>query len=227
MAESNNQPIIRLKHITKSYLQKKPLLSDIGMEVDQGEFLFLTGVSGAGKSTIFRMLLGLEKPDQGEVFVNGKKINELVEKEMPFHRRKIGMVFQDYKLLPKKTVEANIAIPLQIQGRSPAIIEKRISQTARQIGIESLLKQPIASLSGGEQQLVAIARASIHSPDLVLADEPTANLDQKMAGRIISTLLALNDEGKTVIIATHDINLIKAHDKRILLIKNSEIREVH
>ncbi len=226
MANTENRSLIRLKKITKSYLKKKPLFTDLDMQVERGEFLFLTGVSGAGKSTVFKLLLGLELPDQGEIFVNGAKINGLSDKEMSHHRLNIGVVFQDYKLLPLKTAEENIAIPLQIQGRSPSYIEKKIKQVAGKIDIESLLDQPIESLSGGEQQLVAIARASIHSPALILADEPTANLDQKMAGRIITTLLELNESGKTVIIATHDINLIKAHNKRILLIKNSGLHEV-
>ncbi|MBU3916796.1 ATP-binding cassette domain-containing protein [bacterium] len=220
-------PIIEFKDIEKSYLDKKPLFSKINTKIKQGEFLFLTGVSGAGKSTMFKLILGLENPTAGQIFFNGKEVNSISKREMPDHRRNIGMVFQDYKLLPKKTVEENIAIPLLIQGYSSSKINQKILDIARRIRIEHQLKQSIQSLSGGEQQLVAIARASIHSPLLILADEPTANLDQKMAYRIIEMLLSLNEDGITVIIATHDVNLIKSHEKRILLIKRSGLVEVH
>ncbi len=223
----SEQTLVRFKNVEKSYLDKKPLFSNINTKVSQGEFLFLTGVSGAGKSTIFKLIMGLEKPNVGQIFFSNKEVNSISTREMPDHRRKIGMVFQDYKLLTKKTVEENIAIPLQIQGYSSSKIKKKTIEVAGKIGIEHQLKQPIQSLSGGEQQLVAIARASIHTPRLILADEPTANLDQKMADRIIKMLLSLNEDGITVIIATHDVSLIRSHEKRILLIKQSGLIEVH
>ena len=223
----SNKPLIRLKEIEKGFLNKKPIFSNINMEVEKGEFLFITGISGAGKSTMFKLLMGLEMPNKGEVIFNEKVVNRMPQKEMSFHRRKIGIVFQDYKLLTNKTAAENIAVPLRIRGLSSFKIEQKVKQIAKKIGIEDLLKQPIQSLSGGEQQLVAIARASIHSPLLILADEPTANLDQKTANRIISMLSTLNDEGITIMIATHDINLIKAHNKRILLIKNAGLMDVY
>lgn len=224
---SSRPKIIQLKNVTKSFMNKKPIFTDINMVVEKGEFLFLTGVSGAGKSTIFKFLNGLEMPDEGEVIFNSKYVNKLNPKEMPLHRRQIGVVFQDYKLLCHKTAAENIAMPLRIMGLSSFKIEQKIGAIAKKIGIESLLKQRIESLSGGEQQLVAIARASIHKPLLILADEPTANLDQKTANTILKMLSVLNDEGMTVIIATHDINLIKAYDHRILIIKNRTIMEVY
>lgn len=218
--------LISLKDITKGFLDKKPLFCGLEMDVHRGEFLFLTGISGAGKSTLFKLLIGIELPDEGEVNVGGRRVHALTPREMAYHRRKMGIVFQDYKLLPRKTAQENIAVPLEIMGLSAQNIEKKIKQQARKLDIDYLLNQRIESLSGGEQQLVAIARASIHTPQLILADEPTANLDQKMAGRILNMLLELNEEGITVIIATHDINLIKSHNCRILLIKNSVLREV-
>ena len=219
--------LAQLKKVTKSYLNKKPLFVDVNMEVEKGEFLFLTGVSGAGKSTVFKLLCGLERPDSGDVIFDKTVVNQLQPNEMPFHRREIGVVYQDYKLLGKRTVAENIAVPLQIKGLTPLKIEKKIKSVAKKIGIETLLKQRIESLSGGEQQLVAIARASIHKPKMILADEPTANLDQKTANRIIDMLTILNDDGMTVIIATHDISLIKAHSRRILIIKNKSMMEVY
>lgn len=222
-----SEPLLRLKNIEKSYLKKKPVFSDIQMEISRGEFLFLTGISGAGKSTMFKLILGLERPDKGDVVFQGKEVHSMGPAEMSLHRRSIGVVFQDYKLLPNKTAAENIAIPLKIAGVSSFRIEARVKQAGKRHGITALLNQPIKSLSGGEQQLVAVTRASIHSPKLILADEPTANLDQKMASRIINLLLDLNQGGTTVIIATHDINLIKAHKKRILLIKNAKLTEVY
>jgi len=218
--------LINLSDVTKGFLDKKPLFLDLNVKIKRGEFLFLTGISGAGKSTLFKLLLGTEIPDKGEIIVNGRLVNAMNPKEMSLHRRKIGVIFQDYKLLQQKTAAENIGIPLQIKGISPQKIENRIRSLAEKMEIEHLLNQRIQSLSGGEQQLVAIARASIHSPLMILADEPTANLDQKMATKILEMLLALNDSGMTIIIATHDINFIKSHSSRILLIKNSVITEV-
>lgn len=227
MTEIGSKRLIRLSGVTKGFLDKKPLFSKIDMEVKKGEFLFITGISGAGKSTLFKLLIGLETPDEGQIIVDGQVVHTLNPKQMAIHRRKFGVVFQDYKLLPTKTAAENIAVPLQIKGMASAKIDQQIQQLAQKMEIEFLLNQPIQSLSGGEQQLVAIARASIHSPQVILADEPTANLDQKMAAKILNMLLTLNETGHTVIVATHDINLIKAHNTRILLIKNSTLVEVN
>ena len=223
----SNQPLLQLIDIEKSFLNKRPVFSNVNISIERGEFLFLTGISGAGKSTIFKFLLGIEKPDSGQIIFNEKEINGISRREMVMHRRQIGIVFQDYKLLEKKNVAENIAIPLQIQGLSTFKVDQKVQQIAKRIGITQLLNQPVKSLSGGEQQLVAIARASIHSPLIILADEPTANLDQKMANKIIKMLIKLNESGTTVIIATHDIDLIRSHNRRILLIKRAKLVEVH
>lgn len=227
MLTANHKNHVKLINITKGYLDKKPLFEGLEMQIDKGEFLFLTGISGAGKSTLFKLMLGTEKPDVGEIIIYGRRVEKLTGKEMAFHRRNLGIVFQDYKLLVNKTAAENIAVPLQIQSLPSSKVDKMVAQHAEMMGIESLLKQRIESLSGGEQQLVAIARASIHKPKLILADEPTANLDQKMATKILNMLLEFNDKGITIVIATHDINLIKSHHCRILLIKNSVLREVN
>jgi len=221
------KPLIAFRGVQKSFMGKEPIFSNIDMEISKGEFTFLTGVSGAGKSTIFRLLLGLEKPDSGSITFNGAEVTAMVGDEKSRHRRSIGMIFQDYKLLEKRTAEDNIAIPLQINGISRNTKEIKIKDIASKLKIDNILKQQVRSLSGGEQQLVAIARAAVHSPKLILADEPTANLDQKMAGRIFDMLTLLNVEGITVIVATHDINLLKAHKRRILLLKQSCLIEVH
>jgi len=218
--------LIELEGIQKSYLGREPIFSNINLRINKGEFLFLTGVSGAGKSTIFRMLLGIESPDLGKVVFDQKEVTNIPKDKMYLHRRKIGMVFQDYKLLENKTAEENIAIPLQILRFSASKKDRFIKDIAAKLNIERLLDQPVKSLSGGEQQLIAIGRAAVHTPDVILADEPTANLDQKMATRIIRMLELLNSIGITVIIATHDINLIKSHQKRIILLKKNAMVEV-
>ncbi|MCP4754081.1 MAG: ATP-binding cassette domain-containing protein [Proteobacteria bacterium] len=220
------QPLIKFSQVEKGFLGNEPVFTNISLAVNRGEFLFLTGVSGAGKSTIFKLIMGLEKPDRGRILFNGNEVKKIPKNEMYHHRRTIGMVFQDYKLLEKRTAQENIGIPLQIMGISGMHREKRIKQIAGKLKIEHILKQTVQSLSGGEQQLVAIARAAVHSPLAILADEPTANLDQKMASRIVKMLTLLNADGITVIIATHDVNLIKSQKRRILLLKNSELIEV-
>jgi cell division transport system ATP-binding protein len=218
--------LVQLKGVTKSFLGKKPIFSNLDLTIERGEFLFLTGVSGAGKSTVFRLIMGLETPDRGSVEFDGVEVNKIPRNKIPYHRRSIGMVFQDYKLLENKTTENNISIPLRICGTDRFQRDKKIKQIASLLNLDHLLKQKIKTLSGGEQQLVAIARAAVHSPKIILADEPTANLDHKTAKIIISTLLSLNERGTAVVIATHDIQLIKSMACRILLLKDSNVMEV-
>jgi cell division transport system ATP-binding protein len=222
----SSDPLISFVNVTKGYLSKEPVFKNINLKIDNGEFLFLTGISGAGKSTVFRLLMGLEKPDSGQVFFQGQEVAGLNKKNLSFHRRNIGMIFQDYKLLQNKTTLENIEVPLLIKGVPSKQRELLIGQISKTSQIRHLLHQKVESLSGGEQQLVAIARAAIHSPKVILADELTANLDQTMANLIIETLRNLNESGVTVIIATHDVNLIKTYRQRILLLKNADLIEV-
>ena len=222
----SSTPLIRFDKVTKSFLGKEPVFKQISLQINNGEFLFLTGISGAGKSTIFRLLMGLEIPDSGKVLFEGGDVSRLGRRGLSLHRRRIGMVFQDYKLLKKKTALENIEVPLQIMGISARQRSIRIRELSKTLRIESFLNQRVESLSGGEQQLVAMARAAIHRPKVLLADEPTANLDQKMANLIVEMLTVLNNTGLTVVIATHDVALIKAHRKRILLLKRADLFEV-
>ena len=221
-----SEPLISFENVTKGYLGKEPVFKDINLKINDGEFLFLTGISGAGKSTVFRLLMGLEKPDSGQVFFQGGEVANLIKRKLSLHRRNIGMIFQDYKLLHNKTTLENIEVPLLIKGVSSKQREIKIEEISKTTRIRHLLHQRVESLSGGEQQLVAIARAAVHSPKIILADEPTANLDQTMATLIVETLRHLNESGVTVIIATHDVNLIKSYRQRILLLKNAHLIEV-
>lgn len=219
--------MLELINIKKSFSGKTPILKNVNFKVRKGEFLFLSGVSGAGKTTIFKMFLGLESYDEGKILFLGKDIKSISNADMPYHRRKIGMVFQDYKLLNKRTVEENLSVPLMIQGLPQNIIGKKVKKLADEMKIPHLLPQKVFSLSGGEQQLTAIARAAIASPSLLMADEPTANLDSETAKHILDILKGVQKKGTTVMIATHDIQLIKEYADRILLIKNQEVLELY
>ncbi|MGK0291401.1 MAG: cell division transport system ATP-binding protein [bacterium] len=223
---NHSKYIIHFSGVEKSYLGKQPILSNIDFKVEKGEFLFITGVSGAGKTTMFKLLLGMEKPQKGEVWFISDDISHIPKKHLPFHRRRIGVVFQDYKLLGNRTVRDNITIPLQIAGYSKLHIRQKVNQIAQEMHLSKLMDQKVLSLSGGEQQLTAIARAAIHEPSLLLADEPTANLDSETALKILKILKKINALGTTVIIATHDIQLIKNFASRIVLIKNKGILEI-
>ncbi|MBT4286508.1 MAG: ATP-binding cassette domain-containing protein [Deltaproteobacteria bacterium] len=223
MSEEN---LIQYIDIEKNFLGKKPIFTDINLTINSGEFVFLTGISGAGKSTMFNLLLGTETPNEGRVIYRNYDVHKLPKRKIRHHRRSIGMVFQDYKLLTNKSSRENISIPLKIANSSKNDIDYKLNELALKLNIEHLLDQNVETLSGGEQQLVAIARAAIHLPDVILADEPTANLDQKMALKIFNIFERLNAEGITVIIATHDIHLIKSHKKKTVLLKNSGLIEV-
>jgi cell division transport system ATP-binding protein len=218
--------MIEFESVTKSYLGMRPVLEAASLGVGKGEFFYLTGVSGAGKTTVFRLLMRLEQPDQGHIRLNGKEITRLTPNQTAHHRRRIGMVFQDYRLLLPLSVEDNVALPLRVAGWSRARTRDRVRDCLHWVGLGDRPRQVVKSLSGGEQQLVAIARAMVFDPPLVLADEPTGNLDQNMAHRVMSLLLRLHEQGTTVIVATHDLNLIRSFRARTLLIKDRVVHEV-
>ena len=222
----SDQPLVQFVDVEKGFPGRLPLYSNVNFAISRGEFLFLTGVSGAGKSTILRLILGLESPDRGRVLYNGYDVHRLSKKQYPKHLRSIGVVFQDYKLLGNKTAKENIGISLQIKGIDGIRMGKRVEKIAHQIGIENLLGQSISSLSGGEQQLVAIARAAVHRPLLILADEPTANLDRQAAAKIMGILRKLHRENIAVVISTHDFQVIKKHKIRTIVIKDSNLTTI-
>lgn len=222
----SDQPLVQFVDVEKGFPGRLPLYSNVNFAISRGEFLFLTGVSGAGKSTILRLILGLESPDRGRVLYNGYDVHRLPKKQYPKHLRSIGVVFQDYKLLGNKTAKENIGISLQIKGIDGIRMGKRVEKIAHQIGIENLLGQSISSLSGGEQQLVAIARAAVHRPLLILADEPTANLDRQAAAKIMGILRKLHRENIAVVISTHDFQVIKKHKIRTIVIKDSNLTTI-
>jgi cell division transport system ATP-binding protein len=218
--------MIELDSVTKSYQRKLPLLDNARAVIGNGEFAYLTGVSGAGKTTVFRLLLRMEQPDSGKVRVNGEDVRNLKPEGRARLRRKIGMVFQDYKLLLYDTVAENVALPLRIAGISPSRRTALVEERLRQVGLGGRGNERVVALSGGEKQLVSIARALALSPALLLADEPTGNLDQAMAFRIMELLREIHAGGCTVVVATHDVPLIRAFRARTLLIRERQIHEV-
>ena len=218
--------MIELKGVTKSYQRKLPVLDGATAAIGKGEFAYLTGVSGAGKTTVFRLLLRMEPPDAGEVRVGGENVQRLKPEGRARLRRGIGMVFQDYKLLLLDTVADNVALPLRIAGIPPSRHRAVVEEKLRQVGLGGRGDERVVTLSGGEKQLVSIARALALAPSLLLADEPTGNLDQAMAFRILELLREIHATGCTVVVATHDVALIRAFRARTLLIRDRQIQEV-
>ncbi|MDH4080144.1 MAG: cell division ATP-binding protein FtsE [Nitrospira sp.] len=210
--------IIQLIHVSKCY-DRRPALSDVTMEIEKGEFVLLMGPSGAGKSTLLRMLIGEEQPDEGQIFVHGRNVTKLKPSEVPYLRRKIGTVFQDFRLLSKKSVFDNVALPLVVQGVSERDIRRKVTEALRAVGVDHKKDQPPNSLSAGEQQRVCIARAIVNGPVVLLADEPTGNLDPERTGEIIELFKLINARGTTVIVATHDPQVVKqVHRRAVTLV---------
>lgn len=207
--------MIQLIHVSK-YYNRRVALSDITIEIEKGEFVLVMGPSGAGKSTLLRMLIGAEQPDAGQIFVQGRNVTKLKPSEVPYLRRKVGSVFQDFRLLPKKSVFENVALPLIVQGVSAADIRRKVIEALRAVGVEQKKDQSPTSLSAGEQQRVCIARAIVNGPIVLLADEPTGNLDPERTGEIIELFKLINARGTTVIVATHDPDVMAQVNRRVI-----------
>lgn len=210
--------MIQLIHVSKAY-DRRPALSDLTLEIEKGEFVLLMGPSGAGKSTLLRMLIAAEIPDEGQIFVQGKNVTKLRTSDIPFLRRKVGTVFQDFRLLPKKSVFENVALPLIVQGASSVDIRRKVTEALRAVGVDHKKDQPPASLSAGEQQRVCIARAIVNGPIVLLADEPTGNLDPERTAEIIELFKLINARGTTVIVATHDPQVMAQINRRVIVLQ--------
>ncbi len=207
--------MIRLRGLSKDYDQRR-ILRGIDLNVEAGEFVFLTGPSGAGKSTLLRLLYAAERPTEGEVWVAGSRADRLSRRELAVLRRKIGVIFQDFKLLKRKTVVENITFVLRFHGLSSREAHRRAYQVLRRLGLHHRQSALPETLSGGEQQRVAIARALAYQPRLILADEPTGNLDADLASELLSLLCDINYQGATVLVATHDQALLESIPARVL-----------
>ncbi len=215
--------ILRLTNVTKDYARSGVALRDVSFEMKKGEFIFLAGHSGSGKSTMLKLLAMSEKPTNGEVRISGFSSTNIKDREIPKLRRRLGIVFQDFRLLPDRTAEANIAFALEVTGASKATIGPKVSRLLTQVGLASKATAFPHELSGGEQQRVAIARALVNDPFVLLADEPTGNLDDKATHAIYLLLREINSSGTAVVMATHDISLIERTGLRFLVLDRGSL----
>ena len=215
--------MIELKEVTKEYSKGIAALNGISIKVEPGEFVFIVGDSGSGKSTLIRLLMKELEPTTGKISVMGKDLGKLKHKEIPFYRRKIGVVFQDFRLLKDRNVYENVAFALRVTETPTRVIKKKVPAALSLVGLAQKYKSYPKELSGGEQQRVAIARAIVNEPMLLLADEPTGNLDPANSWEIMKLLQDANDRGTTVIVVTHNHEIVKAMNKRVITMSKGNI----
>jgi cell division transport system ATP-binding protein len=217
------RPVLVLEDVTKTYPNGRDALRDVDLVVPEGDFVFLVGASGAGKSTLMKLLIRDELPTQGTVTLDGDDVARLPRRKVPHVRRKIGIVFQDFKLLPRKTVRENIAFALEVTGTPRRRIRPAVDRVLSLVGLTRQAEQYPHQLTGGEQQRTAIARALVHDPKIVIADEPTGNLDPLISWEILQLLLRINELGVTVLMATHDADVVTALRKRVVALEEGRV----
>lgn len=215
--------LIEMTDVTKKYHRSTTALRDINVSINQGEFVYLVGPSGAGKSSFIKLLYREEKLTSGQMHVGEFNMNKLKKREIPILRRSIGVVFQDYKLLPTKTVYENVAYAMQVIGEKRRNIKKRVPEVLELVGLKSKMRSFPDQLSGGEQQRVAIARAIVNNPKLLIADEPTGNLDPEISWEIMQLLERINLQGTTILMATHNSTIVNALRHRVIAIEDGRI----
>ncbi len=217
--------MIQLHNVSLAYQKDATALNGINLRIEKGEFVFLTGPSGAGKTTLLRLLYGALAPTRGQVLIDGQNVSRMSPAQIPLLRRSIGVVFKDFKLLSTRTVFENVSITLEVLGWGRADIGKKVMHTLKQMGMESKINLTPQRLSGGEQQRVALARALVNDPKILLADEPTGNLDDANKNQILNIFKEANVRGTTVVVATHDRRLIEHGHKRLITLSKGEIVE--
>ncbi|TYO94818.1 cell division ATP-binding protein FtsE [Desulfallas thermosapovorans] len=215
--------MIQLYNVSKIYPNEVKALNDITLHVKKGEFVFLVGPSGAGKSTLTKLICREELPSRGQVIVNGRSVVRMKNREVPYLRRKIGMVFQDFRLIPNKTVFENVAFALEVTGASRKEIRRVVPSVLRMVGMEKKVNMRPAQLSGGEQQRTAVARAIVNNPVLILADEPTGNLDPDNSWELMKLFMDINRRGTTILMATHARDIVDDMKKRVVQLENGTI----
>ncbi len=216
--------MIEFKNVSKTYEDVGVrALDDVSFVIEKGEFVFLVGPSGAGKSTLTKLIIKEENPNQGEIVVNGMNLNEMPKNKIPYLRRSIGMVFQDFRLLPNKTVYENVAFAMQVIGATRADIRRNVPNVLSLVGLSHKARMKPSQLSGGEQQRVSLARALVNKPPVIIADEPTGNLDPDTANEIMQLLVDINKRGTTMIVATHAKNFVDEMHMRVLAIENGKL----
>ena len=215
--------MIKLQHVSKAYAAGIPALNDVNLEIEDGEFVFVVGDSGSGKSTLIKLLLKELEPTDGTIINDGKELKSIKQKQIPKFRRNIGVVFQDFRLLKDRNVYDNIAFAQKVIGEPTSHIKRKVPQMLSMVGLAAKYRSYPKQLSGGEQQRVAIARAVINKPSILLADEPTGNLDTNNAWEIMKLLEAINERGTTVIVVTHNMEIVKVMKKRVITIKKGVV----
>ncbi|MFA6013105.1 MAG: cell division ATP-binding protein FtsE [Desulfobacteraceae bacterium] len=217
-------PIVRMFHVYKRYGPKNAL-ADVSIDIDFNEWAFITGPSGAGKSTMLKLMYRGETVSEGQILVDGTNLLRVAQRQIPLLRRKFGVIFQDFKLIQNKTAYENVALVLEVAGVKPQLIRKKVQTVLRQAGMDDKMNQYPPSLSGGEQQRVAVARAIVGDPKIILADEPTGSLDSKSAGIIMDLLKGYQSRGATIIIATHDKEILSKTSQRIIYLENGRVMD--
>jgi cell division transport system ATP-binding protein len=214
--------MIQLFHVSKSY-DRRPALQDINLQIRKGEFVLLMGPSGAGKTTLLKLLFCADEPDEGQILVQNRNVARLRPRDLPYLRRTMGFVFQDFKLLPKKNVFENVALPLLVQGMSAFDTRRKVSEALKAVGVEHRQYSRPPSLSAGEQQRVCIARAMVNGPLILLADEPTGNMDPELSSEIIELFKTINARGTTVMIATHNRQVAGQVHSRVITLNQGRL----
>lgn len=217
--------MIKLEHVSKAYQAGVPALNDVNLEIEEGEFVFVVGDSGSGKSTLIKLLLKELEPTEGTITINNKDLKKIRRKQIPKFRRNIGVVFQDFRLLKDRNIYDNVAFAQKVIGESNRSIKKNVPSMLSMVGLAAKYRSYPRQLSGGEQQRVAIARALINEPKILLADEPTGNLDNHNAWEIMKLLEEINSRGTTVVVVTHNLEIVKAMNKRVITMKKGVVVE--
>ncbi len=214
--------MIQIFHVTK-YYDRRPALVDINLQIQKGDFVLLMGPSGAGKTTLLKLVFCAESPDEGQILVQNRNIARLRPSDVPYLRRTMGFVFQDFRLLPKKNVFDNVALPLVVQGASSFEIKRRVAEALKAVGVEHKKDSRPVTLSAGEQQRVCIARAIVNGPSILLADEPTGNMDPDLAQEIFELFKTINARGTTVVVATHNRQMIDQINRRVVMLQQGQV----
>lgn len=220
---TQDKPIIEFRGVSKTYPTGTHALEDVNIRINNGEFVFVVGSSGAGKSTFMKLIMREEKANTGIITVNGFNLTSMKRKQVPMLRRTMGIVFQDFRLIPTMNVFQNVAFAMHVVGASGRDVRKEVSKALSKVGLGNKARSMPAQLSGGEQQRVGLARALVNSPDLIIADEPTGNVDPNMSYEIVSLLTEINKRGTTVLMVTHDHNLVRDFQHRVIMLDSGKI----